>query len=512
MTSIFEKARTSSLSQQNDLSEMSLPDFEEELPSVSEEGQFLGASLLNPEPSKGNIFNRVRNEIPPPSEEKEKSMGWFMQNIAPPAINLLEHVVEWPGRMRNFFNNTILGIYENASTNFEFPEKLGMQSLLGIAPGFFQEKQREAPEGLKKTLGIGRQSPFLEPGQTRKEVTGPAFEAIGGEKEDLTLEPGSTSNYLTEVGKNLIDLYSPGSGFQKHTTKIGSAILGETVKEVAREMNATDQNQEIAKMVSMLSLSLMNETNGWQYVTKGLNDAEKMIPAGATMDVAPITRAFNDIKRQSWFKGFHDDTKGPAIKIMNDIEGKIANAPNAGRLDAETVLQLRKDIVQAQKKVGKFDFPGDKKAASVYLDQVDKALEEGINNYGRTVNPQFLKQYNEFRQAYAVTKRSGTISNFMQKKFGKPLTSDLAKVAFGNILASGGLALPKIAAIGFTVAGLGQGIRILHRISNSPVLSKYYFEAIKQASLGNAQAMQNSMIKFDEEARNQEKKRPPLNY
>src|SRR5258708_2527111 len=170
-------------------------------------------------------------------------------------------------------------------------------------------------------------------------------------------------------------------------------------------------------------------------------------------------------------------------------------------LNGRMAQQLRHDINEARRGLGAFQIPPvtDRRAARAYLDQVDRALLESMEHYGNNVNPQWWHNYQRANDAYRVTQRSRSISDFMER-YAKPLKSEIAKTLFHVTAAAGITKLPAIAAAAIPVATAAKSIQIMNRMIQSPVLRNHYIDVLRAASTGNAAVLNKALEKFDRAA------------
>jgi hypothetical protein len=235
-----------------------------------------------------------------------------------------------------------------------------------------------------------------------------------------------------------------------------------------------------------------------------MKSARDMIPESLEIAAKPTAKALNNIKNLSWFKTGSTPSKAPAMDMINRIEKVIT--PN-GTLNLHDAMQLRKDINEARKGLGAFNIPPitDKGSARFYLDQVDKALIESMENYGSKVNPKWWDDYNLANKAYGLTESSGKMAQFIEKN-AKPLQSDMSKILFHTgapaLTAGIGLGGTLGAASGALGAGAmaAQSYKIINRMIKSPLLRKHYGEVLRATATGNASVMNKALEKFDKVA------------
>ncbi len=322
------------------------------------------------------------------------------------------------------------------------------------------------------------------------------------EKTGQYLEPkGEASKASQEIASDIGSLLSfPAMGVYK---SIFLPIGGQVVKQAIKASGGKESTQELGKLGFMTVASIANLGNAHKVASNALSQAETMIPKGLSFTAKPTEAALERIKQSKWYTTGTTPSKSPAMAEIDRIEAQIRN----GKIDAHSAMQLRRDINEARKQLGGFQLnkPVNKRQALRYLDEVDSALLDSMEHYGKNVNPMWLKAYQQANQAFKVTERSRQLSDFIQQN-ARPLKSETAKILYHVGVASALPYVPVAIAAGVPVLAGAKGIQIINRMIRSPVLRNHYVDVLKQASLGNAQAMNASLQRFDEEAEKVESK------
>jgi hypothetical protein len=254
----------------------------------------------------------------------------------------------------------------------------------------------------------------------------------------------------------------------------------------------------------MALASMANLGNARGIAGEALRDAENMIAQGVRFSAQPTQTAFQRIRATPWFRSGRTPSKGPAMDEINRIEAQIQN----GTIDAHTAMQLRRDINESRRQLGAFqlDPVADRAAARRYLDEVDRALLDSMENYGSRVNPQWFQQYQLANEAFGITQRSRLISNVVEK-YAKPLQSQTAKHLF---YAGGASALTAMPTATLAIPGAlaaGKTVQIMNRMIHSPVLRNHYLNVMRLSTQGNAAQIAKAIEQFDNEAKKLESKK-----
>ncbi len=366
--------------------------------------------------------------------------------------------------------------------------------------------------------GIGSFLNFLTPElfEPMEELGGKTPYEIGarfpsaGELRELTksktgkyLEPkGETSKVLQETVSDIGSMFStPGLGF---LSKLALPVGGQITKQILKKSGASERNQELGKLGFMTLASLANLGNARGAAGEALRDAENMIPQGMRFSAQPTEHALHNIRRSNWFTTGRTPAKGPAMDEIGRIEAQIQH----GTIDAHVAMQLRRDINEARRNLGGFQLNpiADRAGARRYLDQVDNALLETFQNYGRNVNPHWLRDYTFANQAWGVTQRSRLISDLVEKH-AKPLQSQMAKHLFYAAAPALATSLPSAALAVPGALAIGKTIQIMNRMMHSSVLRSHYLNVIRLTTQGHLPQVLKEIEKFDKEASKMEAKK-----
>ena len=118
-------------------------------------------------------------------------------------------------------------------------------------------------------------------------------------------------------------------------------------------------------------------------------------------------------------------------------------------------------------------------------------LSNEINSYGNK-NNEFFKEWKEANEVYSVIQDSKKVTNYLESVLGN-LPPKLA----GGVAVELLLGRPMLAAGTVGAAGAVKTGELLYRMRKSPVLLKYYSDALLSASQENLPALINSLEKLD---------------
>lgn len=436
----------------------------------------------NVNPQKQHIEKQI---IPPIGIAKPELVKSFMENIGD-EDKIKQDIQEVESYARE--NPLQTAGRETISHGLRALEGLGgsIGGLLNLLSGeaYFDESGELAKHEVPMLPSASKLREFT------KEKTGKKFEPKGEFSKQ-------TQEYITDVGASLP---LPGGWFAKLLIPAG----GQSIKYGLQKQGVSEQNSEIAKQGFMLLSSIANIGNAPQIARNAYSEAINLIPQGTRMSMRPISNGLNRIKNQPWFRTGRTTSKGPAMDEIKRIEEAIQH----GSSDVHDILQIRKDINEARKKLGAFHYePGmDKASARRYLDEVDEVVREGLEDFGNGFDPKWYQQYERANQAYGVTQRSIQLQDFINSNaITKGLQSQSAKILFNIGGAQAVMNAPSLIAGAAAVAPAIKGIQVMNRMIRSPVLRNHYLDVLKQASLQNAAAMNRALQKFDDESKKLEK-------
>lgn len=369
----------------------------------------------------------------------------------------------------------------------------GINSFLNLLTPELYENEEGMP------YGPGEQKEGLPSANQLHEIT--------KEKTGEYLEPKEEFTKTSqEIVSDIGSMFStPGLGFMQ---KLLLPVGGQVVKQIVKGVGGGETSQDIGKLGFMTIASIANLGNAPKVASQAMSDARNMIPNGVRFSAKPTEQALKKVMNSSWFKTGRTPSKGPAMDEIKRVQDRIIN----GTIDAHDAMQLRVDINEARKQLGAFNIANpvtDKKSALKYLSEVDDALIQSMDSYGKNVNPKWLESYKLANEAYRITARSRGISDFIQKT-AKPLKSETAKILYHIGGATALTKLPTIAAAAVPISSAAKLIQVTNRMIRSQVLRNHYLDVLKQASLGNAAATSKALQKFDITAKKLEEKQKAM--
>jgi hypothetical protein len=371
----------------------------------------------------------------------------------------------------------------------------GVSSAVLGAPGNLMNLTRQAGHGLADFVANYLGQPQLEspksfiPGTPEIEK---GFDVLTGSK----FKPTEEQKPMYELGQDITSMLLPGSTGLKYWQKVAIPIAAQSAKQGVKLFKGTENQQEIAKMGVMLSLSLAGIGNGEKYAKDLMAQSKSLIQPGTQFDSKPFEKGINSLKNSPWYKGADLPYKRPAKALVEAIERNVS----AGKIDGQMAIQLREDANQMLGNLGAFEVKGagNKRNAVRLVNEVKDSIIKGIDQYGKNVDPVFGKAYQEANQAYSVVEQSKKISNFLRDHAPVVKSAALKALLFGGEIAATVL---KPSAAGTIAGGTGlyKGYQIMDRIMKSPKLREYYRSVLLNAFKQDAPAVAKSIKKLDAE-------------
>jgi len=247
----------------------------------------------------------------------------------------------------------------------------------------------------------------------------PTSESLRKKSEELSLGYTKPKNEfeerLGEVQQDIASFMIPGSGKYNFVRNIGIPITANLAKEGVKAVGG-DKMADAAKMGTMVILDLMNLKGGGakKYATNLFKESESLIPEGATLKSKNLEKGLSSLQK-SLESGGSAPSKEKALKKITEIQSKVQN----GQIEVKELIDFRKTINEIRSELGGFEVQlpkAIKKKAIANLDFVKKEVINGLNEYGKLENPEFLKLNKAANESYAAYEASDKMGKFIKLK------------------------------------------------------------------------------------------------
>jgi hypothetical protein len=296
---------------------------------------------------------------------------------------------------------------------------------------------------------------------------------------------------MGEVQQDIASFMLPGSGKYNLVRNIGIPIVANLAKEGIKYAGG-EKMGDAAKIGTMVALDLMHLKGGGAKKFAGdlFNESEKLIPKGATLKSSKLPKSLANLEKSFESGGSRPSTE-KALKKIGEMQSKLKN----GEIEVQELIDFRKAINEIKTEIGGYEVQIPKpikKKISANLDLVKKEVIEGLNEYGQTSNPEFLKLNKAANEAYGAYEASDKMATFIKKHVTTKNPALKTILGLGGVVKFPGIAAK--AALGAPAIYAGyEGYKILHQVIQSPTLRKFYGNILKGAAVGNAsQVARNS--------------------
>lgn len=390
-------------------------------------------------------------------------------------------LMKTPFRLSARVGETLLGIPGDLRETFTAIATGIPEYFAGEELPRYREAVESIPSALSKTPGImGTGAALLAQAPTSQEIREGVTQRFTGDY----LEPQTEMQALgDEIASDFASLLLPVKGKIPFARALGSSLIANAGSEVVKQFGG-QEGKDYSKLGLLFATGLVGNRQGGakQYIRNLYNEMEKAVPAEAQISAKPLLNKLGNIEK-ALKKG---DPKDPSKQIVFQKINAVNDKVRKGNIRVDELIELNKSTNEAI-----FDSRDLSRGANK-LYEVRDSIHQAIKEYGSS-NPEFLGKWKDANEAYAATKMSRKVSDFITKNI-KP--KDYAYAA--SALGLGGLAAGKGAALSTLggAAGIGAAAysaEIMKRITQSPALRKYYSNVVSGALKGNAASMSRAM-------------------
>jgi hypothetical protein len=275
------------------------------------------------------------------------------------------------------------------------------------------------------------------------------------------------------------------------------ALGANTVKEGVAQIGGNEKAGDVAKIGSLLFLSMVDKPAAAKQVGKLYEAAHKSIPKGAIIKDPNLPKAMNNL--------IHEVTQErPKSTWSKDTEFVVKQAKNVLSLVQNGKIKIDQawgQLREVNKELGNIlpTLPWkERKNIRALTSKVNHALNNTLDSYGK-INPEFAKNFRPAQEAFGTMAKSNFIANWAEKNIKiTPVTQGLLHfLGAGGVMAShfiiGGAAKAAPAAyLGYQAAKIG------YRIAKSPTLRKIYQRNVQAALKENVFEFKKTLKELDE--------------
>jgi len=277
---------------------------------------------------------------------------------------------------------------------------------------------------------------------------------------------------------------------------LGISAAGTAASEGVGLLGAGEGGREWAKTGATFLGSMFNPKGATKYVSGLYEEAKNLLPQGASAPATHLSGQLSSLKQQL-HKGGSAPSKTKAIQKIDEVQAKISK----GRIPVDELTEFKKSINEARSGLYE-EFKSDKvgrKMAKKNLDAVSKSVDGALQEYGKS-HPEWAKSYNAANEGFGAIAKSKKIRTNAAR-----FLKQHPHVAYGGL----GSALFSLTAphalVGAAAGAAALGsIELYKKISSSPVLRKYYTQAVQSAAKEDAASFAKNMEKLDSKIKSEE--------
>ncbi len=327
-------------------------------------------------------------------------------------------------------------------------------------------------------------------------------------------------NKTDELAKDVGSLLIPGGASYGVWRNLGIPIVANLAKEGIKAKGGEGKTAQYAKAGIMLGLDLLggrlNQGSAKNYAGRLMNEAEALVPQGASINSRPLMNELNTLERQLTSGGTNDPT---AAKALSEIK-ELRKMSVANHIPVKRLIDARKTMNKIIEDMGGFEYffkPKIKSQIISKLNQVKNKTVDAVTDWGRrSGNSQFIDKWHNGNEAFSVAARSEVVGNFLEKNIGSFSKAPLVKGLFG--LGGAGAGIHHLASgaskLGISAATIGasaaipiyEGAKIIYQVAKSPNLRKYYMNIINAASYGNLDQVTRNANALEKELQKEKSK------
>lgn len=311
-----------------------------------------------------------------------------------------------------------------------------------------------------------------------------------------TFDPKNDSEKMfREMGADTGALIVPIPGMRgmNAVQAIGTALVGQGVKQVVKQFTNNDIAPDAAKVGAFFAIDLLTRNfsgnNAMRYIDELYQGERSLVPQGARTSAAHLERetnaVLNDLRQSNVRTPSSSTVERAAEQILSDIQHGEADV-NAMLLQKRRLNELRGDPSLHRNEQGT-------------INRLSNAVETNLEHYGGSLqaDPHFLATHKAANEAYATMQQSRFISNAVRKYIPKS-ASHLLLTLFGEAVTGHAAAIgPTLTGVAAITSSVKTG-ELLYRVMASPTLRNYYLGVLREASLNNVGALSNELSKLNQ--------------
>ena len=424
--------------------------------------------------TKAAYFERIKANRPQKVEQSE--------DFEQPEENTKHYVRRNIARTAARATETLLGsVGDIAKAPLEEFEKFAVSKITGKP---LTEERRESLKKINPMFGGASQ--ILPTSQDIRE----AHKPITGEYLEPQTENERTADELTHDFTSIAlptGILSKGSFLKNMAKVVGVVGLGQTAKQGAKVLGYEEQGQNIAKTGAMLLASLINPNGAKKLASDLYAKSEQAIGPEVMGNATALEKEMQALNVKMSL-----GTVSNSEKAIIDETNAILNKIKDGKMSYQEAVAAKRSINEKAESflyssAGKLE----KAKARKFYNKINYHLKTFIKTAEKE-HPEFYQAHSQADEITGTMHQSKKVSNMIMNHLGIATSLGISP-AVTQLLGP----VENIATLGVGAAALKTG-ELLFRVVKSPVLRKYYLNAVNAASKENAPLMIKNLKKLDE--------------
>lgn len=279
---------------------------------------------------------------------------------------------------------------------------------------------------------------------------------------------------------------------------IGSEVLGKAVKDLTGD----EEKGELAKAGSIFSMSLLDYPGVSKFIGTVYNKAKDALRSlgNPTVNSTRFANNLNALK-----KTLSKGTLAPSeAAVVNEIDKALKHI-DGNKIPVENLWGISRSLSENQQLAAQAaPSAKDRLRARKFFDTLKHHVNLELADFGKA-NPSFGIPFEEAQVGFGTLAKSKFLTNWIRNHLKySPLTTGLLHL-FGGGIGSAAVAGGAAAKSALLPLGGYQISKLLYRVKKSPLLRKYYLDALKTAAKGSAQSFNRSLEKLDKAMQKKEK-------
>ncbi len=364
----------------------------------------------------------------------------------------------------------------------------GIENILGIpqALGEFGKRLQPKETILKGAEKIGLREPIEKAYEISEKYSPlnllPSSEQVREAGRTIfgeAFEPQSAEEeFVGDVVGEGVALAFPFGGALKPTRALLTSTAANAAKKGAEWMGLGEKGSNYAKIGTYLMSSFLHPKAAQKFYNKKYSQAQKNLSPDSVTASKPFLEKLSGLKKELELGGI-SSVDAPSLKAIKNLE-----KGNQGAMYPIQYLEEAKKKMGVTRQQIKQDLKGNKagiKMANRKFEKVMNAVDTTLEKYA-TENPKWGKPYMEANNAFAASKQSEGVKNFLKNNYVKFGISHLGLSALLGSLGGLPAALIGAAAASYPVYKTAQNLSMIQK---SPPLRREFFKLYNEALKGN---------------------------